>query len=120
MSCPVDVSLAPLAAPPDALRSTAATDLAVFVRLACNRNRKSRPRRSRTNTVSNFASTDARKALPRLEQKESNVEPWELLMQGLSPRPLSLRSLSEILGLPGPKHRSRYLPADSPTKRILL
>src|SRR5215471_4739609 len=37
----------------------------------------------------------------------------------LSPTPLSLQSRSEILELPGPGRRSRYLPADSPEKRIL-
>src|SRR5215211_255553 len=38
----------------------------------------------------------------------------------LSPTPLSLRFQSEILELPAPRRRSRYLTADSPRKRILL
>ena len=41
-------------------------------------------------------------------------------MQRLSPRPLSLQSLSEILDLPEPRRRSRYLPVDSAWKRILV
>src|SRR6267142_2712726 len=120
MSCPVDVSLAPLPALSDALRRVAATDRAVCGPRACNRNRRSRPHRSRTNAVSNFASTDAKKVHPPLEQKESTGGSREFPVQRLSPTPLSLRFLSEILELPGPRRRSRYLPADFPAKRILL
>src|SRR5258708_15182785 len=120
MSCPVDVSLAPLPALSDALRRVAATDRAVCGPRACNRSRKSRPHRSRTNAVSNFASTDAKKAHRPLEQKESNAGSREFPVQRLSPTPLSLQSLSEILELPGSRRRSRYLPADSAKKRILL
>src|SRR6266550_4425238 len=73
MSCPVDVSLAPLPALSDALRRVAATDRAVCTPRACNRSRKSRPHQSRTNAVSNFASTDAKKVHPPLKQRESNA-----------------------------------------------
>src|SRR4029077_8802258 len=93
---------------------------AVSAARACNRSQKSRPHRSRRNAVSNFASTNATKAHPLLERKESNACSRELPAQKLSPRPLSLRFLSEILDLPGRRRRSRYLPADSPEKRILL
>src|SRR6266436_2086607 len=120
MSSPVDVFRARLAKLSDAPRSIAAIDLAVCAPRACNRSRKARPRRSRTNAVSNFASTDATKAHPPLEQKESNAGSREFPVQRLSPTPLSLQSLSEILELPAPRRRSRYLPADSPEKRILL
>src|SRR5437764_1059157 len=41
-------------------------------------------------------------------------------VQRLSPTPLSLRFLSEILDLPEPRHRSMYSSADSAAKRILL
>src|SRR5437762_11260908 len=87
---------------------------------SCNRSRKSRPRRSRTNAVSNFVSTDAMKGHPPLERKGSNAGSRGFSVQRLSPRPLSLRSLSEIRDLPGPRRRSRYLSADFPEKRILL
>src|SRR6266581_4368516 len=120
MSSPVDVSLAPLPALSDAPRRVAATDRAVSAPRACNRSRKSRPHRCRTNAVSNFASTDAKKVHPPLEQKESNAGSREFPVQRLSPTRLSLRFLSEILDLPEPRRRSRYLPADSPEKRILL
>src|SRR6267142_2257547 len=120
MSCPVDVSLAPLPALSDALRRVAATDRAVCGPRACNRSRKSRPHRSRTNAVSNLASTDAKKAHRPLEQKESNAGSWEFPVRRLSPTPLSLRSLSEIPDLPGRRRQSRYLPGAFPQKGILL
>src|SRR5438552_13735086 len=94
-------------------------DRAVFAPRVCSRSRKSPQHQSPTNAVSNFASTDAKKVHPPLEQKESNAGSRELPVQRLSPTPLSLRFLSEILELPGPRRRSRYLPADS-EKRILL
>src|SRR5438876_9871626 len=81
MSSPVDVFRARLAKLSDAPRSIAAIDLAVCAPRACNRSRKSRPRRSRTNAVSNFASTDATKAHPPLEQKESNAGSREFPVQ---------------------------------------
>src|SRR5215472_14683038 len=71
MSSPVDVSLALIPAPPDALRSIAVTDQAVSGPRACSRSRKSLPLRLPTSAVSNFASTDAKKAHLPLERKES-------------------------------------------------
>src|SRR5215471_8590680 len=116
MLCPVDISLAPRPVPPDALRSIVAVDRAVFARRACNRNRKFRLHRSLTNAVSNFASTDATKVHLPLEQGELDAGSRDLPVRRLSPTPLSLRSLSEILDLPGPIHRSKYLPVASPMK----
>src|SRR4026209_2886853 len=100
MSSPADVSRAPLPTLSDGLRRVAATDRAVSAPRVCNRSRKSRPHRSRTNAVSKFASTDAKKAPPPLERKESNASSREIPVQRLSPTPLSLQSLSEILDLP--------------------
>src|SRR5205823_13078950 len=87
---------------------------------ACRRSRKSPSHQSATNDGSNFASTDATKVHPPLEQKESNAGSREFPVQRLSPTLLSLQFLSEILELPGPRRRSRYLQADSAKKRILL
>src|SRR5215475_12385988 len=119
MSSPVDISPTPRAAPSDALRSVVARDRAVSAPRACNHSRKSRPRRSSTNAVSNFASTDVRKAHPLLEQKGLNAGSRDFPGERISPRQLSLRSRSEILDLPKPRRRSKYLPADS-QKRTLL
>src|SRR5205809_7633555 len=110
MSSPVDVSRARLAKLSDAPRSIAAIDRAVCAPRACNRSRKSRPHRSRTNAVSNFASTDVKKVHPPLEQKESNAGSREFPAQRLSQTPPSLRFLSEILALPVPRLRSMYFP----------
>src|SRR4030095_10362730 len=120
MSIPADIFLAPLATLFDALRSTSAMDPAVSAPRACSRSRESRPGRSPTDAVSNFASTDAKRAHRLLERKELNAASREFPAQRLSPRPLSLQSLPEIPALPEPRHRSMCLPADSVAKRILL
>src|SRR6266480_7792682 len=120
MSSPVDIFRVRLATLFDAQRSIAAMDRAVFAPRACSRSRKSPQHQSPTNAVSNFASTDAKKVHPPLEQKQSNAGSREFPVQRLSPTPLSLQSLSEILELPGPRRRSRYSQADSAKKRILL
>src|SRR6188472_4019839 len=102
MFCPVGAFVAPLPAPPDALRRVAANDRAFFAPRACTRSRKSPRHRSRTNAVSKFTSRDAMKAHPPLEQEELTCGSLKVFCARISPTPLSLQFLSEILDPPGP------------------